>query len=294
MSVASVAGPSGPSIAGSVTTPVAAEVDDLLVSPMTVSNPASCLLALQRILGALRESNVASGKVRIAAQDAMSKVELEKASAERIEQIEKEENRTFWDDIGDIFSEIGKWVGAVASSVLAVMSCGAGAPLAGLAVAGAVLSCTSAIDSTAGISKAIFGEEAGGWLNLGMSLGGAICSGGAGVGQLFAKAPEAAKATASAAEATVRTVAGVATVGAGVSTGVGAVVGGVAAGYKRDADLAAANEQEAMNREKRIQRLIDGLTETIKDVISSHERRLERVGAMMTDYNNNNVALVRV
>ena len=131
------------------------------------------------------------------------------------------------------------------------------------------------------------------WLNLGMSIGGAVCSGGASAVSLLSKAPEAATAAASTAKGTASIIAGATTLATGVSSGVGAITRGVAAGHRYEAEMAAANEQAAVYQQKRLERLIDSITETLGEIVTSKDRQLRNVGGMMSQWNQTQIALVR-
>ncbi len=86
----------------------------------------------------------------------------------------------FWGSLGKTFGTIAKIAGVVASIALAVCTFGAATPLAVLAVAGAVLSSASFIDGeTHLLEKLGIDAQTAGWIDVGMSLGGAACSGGA-------------------------------------------------------------------------------------------------------------------
>lgn len=198
------------------------------------------------------------------------------------------DTRQFWADLESGALEIGKWAGVAASCVLAVVSCGSAAPIAALAIAGAVLSCAAAADSTFGIMEKLgVDAETAGWLNTGMSLAGALCSGGAGIGQAFSTT--AAKT----AQVAVRTAGSATSLASAGATATGAVARANVAAFERDAKMADANAVAAEARQQRTDRRIQGLVAAIKETLASTGRGLTRVNDALTDYHATRVAIAR-
>lgn len=196
-------------------------------------------------------------------------------------------NRAFMEDLEKGALEVGKWAAVAGSVALAVCSCGAAAPIAALAIVGAVASCAAAADSTFGIMEKLgVDKDTAMWIDVGLSIGGAVCSGGAGIGMALGN-------SASAVNTAVRTGAIIADGAAGASTVVGAAAKMRVAKFDEQAKLAAADVQEAQQTQQRIERRIQALLDTMKDALESHGRGLKRVGEAMTDFNATRVAIVR-
>lgn len=196
-------------------------------------------------------------------------------------------SRQFWTDLEKGALEVAKWAAVAASVALAVVSCGAAAPLAALAVVGAVMSCAAAADSTFHIlEKCGVDKETAMWIDIGLCVGGAVCSGGSGVAQ-------AIQGGTTATNAAVRSAA----IGVDIVAGAGTAAGGVAhtqvARFERDAKLAEADTMEAQQQQERIERRIQKLIETIRETLESSDRGVEKVTAMMNQHNATMVAMVR-
>lgn len=204
------------------------------------------------------------------------------------------DSRQFWADLEKGALEVAKW-GAVAASVtLAVVSCGGAAPVAALAICGAVMSCAAAADSTFHIQeKCGVDRETAGWVNVGLCVGGAICSGAAGFAQAV---PGAAATAASSSSDAIRAV----TVGATVidaAAGTAAIAGGAAhiqvAAFERDAKTAEADTLQAVQTQQRLERRIQKALDAVRETLQSRERGLERVNEGMKQHNSALVAVVR-
>ncbi|MBS2019151.1 MAG: hypothetical protein JST00_40160 [Deltaproteobacteria bacterium] len=266
------------------------ERDSLVVPSSLPADPGAALVILQRMVASLRDTGITTGKARVETADANARKAIKDAYEEKHKQFEEEQNRSFWDDFAGVFSEIGKWVGAVASSVAAVMSFGAATPLAVLAVSGAVLSSLSAVDSTFGISEALIGKDGASWLNICMSVGGALMSGGASIGAAMSTASQA---TASATHGAVQVGTGVANV---VAAGADTFAAGgrlAAAGHQYVADMSAAEETAALQRQERFERMAEAVSETIREIMSTRDGQLRQIGALMSEWNETRVAIVR-
>lgn len=95
---------------------------------------------------------------------------------------EAAKHRSFWDDLGSVFSAIAKVAGVVASIAAAVCSFGAATPLAVVAVAAVVLSTASLADGEFHILEKLgVDPSVAGWIDTGMAVVGSACSMGAGI-----------------------------------------------------------------------------------------------------------------
>jgi hypothetical protein len=194
----------------------------------------------------------------------------------------------FWADLQSGALEVGKWVGVAVSCVLAVASWGAATPIAALAIAGAVLSSAAAADSTFGIMEKLgVDAETASWVNMGMSLTGALCSGGAGIGQAFSKTAATATETAVRSASTAGTL-----VSAGASA-TGAAARAKVAAFERDAKMADADLVEATALQQRADRRIQAVITAIKETLESTGRGLSRVNQAASDYHATRVATMR-
>jgi hypothetical protein len=173
-----------------------------------------------------RNDELSTGTSRVRGLQTERAQELQKELAAIQQEDDAVKHKSFWDSLGSVLGEVAKVAAVVASVAAAVCTCGAAAPLAALAIAGAVLSTAAFVDGECHVLKALgVDDKTAGWIDLGMSIGGALCSGGA---ALASSAQAAASSTATAANsATSSTVATIKTT-ATVVTGVTAVAGGVA------------------------------------------------------------------
>jgi len=249
------------------------------------------LVMLQRILAGARENAVESGEARIVSQQELAKKAAQDAFDALVKQIEAEKDAGgFWSDVASVCGDIAKWAAVAASVALAVVSCGACTAVAALAIAGAVLSCAAAADSELGILEACgVDAETAGWIQLGMSIGGALCSGGASL----ASAAGTSASFLGEASSAVKT-------GASVSRGIQAGAGGAAAvartvvgSYREDAKLAEADATLSRGSARRHEERVQSLLDTVKQALESHGRGLERVGRAMTEHSATQVAIVR-
>lgn len=195
----------------------------------------------------------------------------------------------FWADLQSGALEVGKWVGVAASCALAVASAGAATPLCALAIAGAVLSCAAAASSTFHLPEKLGADaETAGWVNLGLSLGSAACSGLSGVAQA-AGSTMAASAT----EAAVKYGSTVGSMVSAGASGTAAVARVNVAAFERDAKMADAEAVEATARQQSHERRVQALLTTLKETIDSTGRGLARVNQAATDYQATRVAMMR-
>lgn len=205
---------------------------------------------------------------------------LDKAGAATID------SRQFWGDLEKGALEVAKW-GAVAGSVtLAVGSFGAAAPVAALAVVGAVMSCAAAADSSFQIlEKCGVDKETAMWVDVGLCVGGALASGGAGVAQMLSsqstQLTTAVRAGALIADGT---------------AGGGALVGGAAhiqvAAFERTAKHAEADAMQADLTQERFQRLTERAVEAMRETYESSVRTTQRVAGAINKENSTAVAMM--
>jgi hypothetical protein len=124
-------------------------------------------------------------------------------------------HKSFWDSLGSILGQVAKVAAVVASVAAAVVTCGAGAPLAALAIAGVVLSTAAFVDGECHVLHALgVDDKTAGFVDMGLSIAGALCSGGA----ALASSAQAASGTVVAVKTTASVVTGAAAVGGGVAT----------------------------------------------------------------------------
>jgi hypothetical protein len=171
-----------------------------------------------------RNDELSTGTERVRGLETERAQALQKELAAIQQEDEAVKHKSFWDDLGSICGEVAKVAAVVASVAAAVCTCGAAAPLAAVAIAGAVLSTASFVDGEFHVLRALgVDDKTAGLVDMGMSIGGALCSGGAALAA-------SAQAAASGAAATIQTssVVGVVKTTALVVTGVTAVAGGVA------------------------------------------------------------------
>lgn len=179
------------------------------------------------------------------------------------------DNPKFWRELAKGAMEVAKWAAVVVAAAVAVFTCGAGTVLLALAIAAVVLSAAAAVDSDTHVCAKAFGEDTANKIDLGLSIGSAVCSMGAGSGASIGGAAATA-------------------VRAGqVAGGVCAVSGGVAqmevAKFDSRAADAHADAQAAKNRVKDMDRDMEMLLAMVKELDRSHEKALETLaGAIHT------------
>ncbi|HEY3235615.1 MAG TPA: hypothetical protein VGJ84_12940 [Polyangiaceae bacterium] len=97
--------------------------------------------------------------------------------------LEASRHKSFWHDLGGIASKVGRVALVVASIAVAVASCGAAAPIAALAIAGAVMSAAAMAQSELHVLQALgMSDKDAFWFEMGLAVGGSLATGGAGVG----------------------------------------------------------------------------------------------------------------
>jgi hypothetical protein len=195
----------------------------------------------------------------------------------------------FWKDLESGAGEIAKWAAVAGSVALAVASGGAGAPVMALAITGAVLSVAAATDSEAHVlEKCGVDAKTAGWIDVGMSVGGAVC--GAGAGLLAASSSAGVAANAGSATGASSLQRGVQTAGTIVdcgAAGAGAVRGAahVEVGkFEADGLNAAADVKGAELAQQRIDRLVKLVLDAMSDAYQSGQKSVGDVQNALTTY----------
>lgn len=202
----------------------------------------------------------AASKMRALEAERHTALEQEQQAIEQA--IEASKNHSFWDDVGSICSEVAKVAGVVASIAVAVGTCGAATPIAAVAIAGAVLSSAGFVDSELHVLQKLgVSADVAGWADLGMSLGGAAASLGAGIAAGGAAATNTTSTIAKA---------------SAIAGGAGMIGKGTseieAARDQAQADQATADEIAAQAQSDHIGRLIQQLVDETKDSDEKSQR----------------------
>jgi hypothetical protein len=185
----------------------------------------------------------------------------------------------FWKELEKGALVVAKVAGVVAAAAATVASFGAATPVAVIAVAGLCLSSASLAESEGHVLEKLgVDADTAGMIGTGLGIGGALCSGGAGVANL---------ASATASQATWLTTTGrvVGTAG-GVVSGTAYVAAGTAS--LRSADITEAADQAAASRvheqqvQARFERMVTTLIEALKENDKSTERALDGLTKAMS------------
>lgn len=179
----------------------------------------------------------------------------------------------FWHDLGKTCCTVAR-IGAVVASVgAAVATCGAAAPIAALAIAGAVMSTAAFAQSEWHVlEKFDVDAKLAGHIEIGLTVGGAVCGGAAAVG---------AGLTSAEAASGVQEWVGVGSRIAGGAAGASSAVAGYA--HVREGMAAGKVEQRQADaiawaaREARLGRLIDEILSEINDAEKSHRSAVDHV-----------------
>ncbi len=227
--------------------PAAAPADaPVLPLPAAGSLPDDPLSLLYLFESRDRQLGVEDGSKKLIALQGERHAELRKEQDAIRQAIEAEQQHGFWDGLGDVFGEIAKVAAVVASVAAAVATAGAAAPLAAIAIGGAVLSSAALVDGELHVLQKLgVDAKTAGIVDIGMSIGGAVSSVGAGI----AAGARSASAATTALERGGAVVAGLGQVGKGVST---IEAGGAQA---RD-DQAVADQIASRGRSEHLQRMI--------------------------------------
>jgi hypothetical protein len=209
-----------------------------------------------------RNQTLADGRADLQALKARIQEALVRMREALKKAAEAKQKSGFWGKLGGSLGGVGRWAAVGVAVVVAVGTLGAAAPVAALAIAGAVLSTAAACQGQWHVleSAGLDGAQAG-MLGLGMSLAGAACTLGAGgfncsgLAELATDAGEVA--------------AGTAAIGEGVAD--------VEQAYaERDAGYADADAQQARADQAQAQRLIQWVLEHLEDTEDRHQRQVHR------------------
>lgn len=193
-----------------------------------------------------RQLGVEDGSKKLIALQGERHAELRKEQDAIRQAVDAEQQHGFWDGLGDVFGQIAKVAAVVASVAAAVATAGAAAPLAAIAIGGAVLSSAALVDGELHVLQKLgVDAKTAGIVDMGMSIGGAVSSVGAGI----AAGARATSAATTVLERGGAVVAGLGQVGKGVST----IEAGCA--QARD-DQAAADQIASRGRSEHLQRMI--------------------------------------
>jgi hypothetical protein len=219
------------------------------------------------------QDGIQSGTKKVQGLDTERKQALDKELKAIQQQDEAAKHHDFWSDLGNTCGEIAKVASVVASVAAAVGTCGAGAPLAAVAIAGAALSTAGFLDGETHVLQKL-GVDAGtaDLVDMGMSLAGAAASVGAGIAA-------GGKAASSATEIVGRTAAvtaGVASVGKGAS----AIEASQALAAE---DRAVADQLDAQGQSDTLQRAVQRVLDEVSDADHKSQQVLKTLsGAQAT------------
>ena len=257
----------------------AADVADLLPLPNTSDAQTDALSWLYLFISKQKSLDVSSGKSTIENTQRM-RDEAYKQEIEAIKQaVEAAEHSSFWDSVASIALDIGK-VAAVVGSI-AVAVCTGGAGIVGvIAVAGALLSSAAFVEGEAHVLEKLGVDEGtASWINIGLAIGGAACSGGAGLA--------GSAGTAAGQASTLQKVAMTSGKVASATSGAATVAGGAAKitskQYAGDQADALADSMEAQMTQQRLQRFLLMMFADMKASQESDDSMLSKLrGAMGT------------
>ena len=242
-------------------------------------NPTEMLYALQAQEGQLGvQTSTTAVKQDQAAKDQAVKDQL----AQIKKSIQDAQHHSFWDDVGNALGDIGKVCAVVGSVALSVASCGAGTAVAALAITACVL-------STAGMAESQFHvlEDVGvdpttaSWIGIGLSVGGAAASLGAGcVASGVQVGDDAVTTTTTVAKTTAKAaslITGAADIGRGVTTV-------VSANDQADELDDEANAKADQFRSDLLQKGIDALITSLGDNQKSAQRQQSETQGVIQTY----------
>ena len=212
------------------------------------------------------------------ARDNVNRVQQQRAEAykqeiEAIKQaIEAASHHSFWDKVAGIALTVGKVAAVVGSIAVAVGTGGVGV-VGVIAVAGAVLSTAGFAEGEAHVLEKLGVDEGtASWIGIGLSIGGAACSGGA------ALAADAAEIS-----TTASTIQRVAMATTGVATMAGGAAKIEAGQYQGDQQDALADMARAQLDQARMQRLLMMILDDLRSSEDSDDLTLSALrGAMST------------
>jgi hypothetical protein len=160
----------------------ATTTETLLVAPAEGALPTDPLAILYLCESKDADANVQTGTARINGLEAERDEALKKEQKAIQDAIQAEHDKSFWDDAANVLSKVAEVAAVVASVAAVVATAGAATPLSALAIAGCAMSSASIVDGEAHVLEKL-GVDANvaGWIDTGLSIGGALCSGGAAV-----------------------------------------------------------------------------------------------------------------
>jgi hypothetical protein len=200
-----------------------ATAEPLFVAPGDGAMPTDPLAILYLCESNDAEANVRTGTAKVNGLENQRHEALAKEQKAIQDSIQAEHDKSFWDDMANVCSKIAEVAAVVASVAAVVATAGAATPLSAVAIAGCVMSSASIVDGEAHVLQKLgVDANAAGWIDLGLSLGGAGCS----VGVTLAAGAKAASGFAS-------------TVGR-----IGVVVSGAAQAGRGSAEIAAGVDQQ--------------------------------------------------
>lgn len=157
----------------------ATDSDSLLPSPgETAELDAMSLLYLYMAEG--RDTSAASSRDAIskATEERHEKWQEIKAAIQKA--LDAAKDGGFWSDLGDVFGKVAKIATLVAAAAATIASMGAAAPVLALAIAALVLSAGAMAQGEFHfLQKLGVSDKAAFWIELGMVVGAAACTGGA-------------------------------------------------------------------------------------------------------------------
>jgi hypothetical protein len=174
VSPAIVPSPAGSTQSGAATAPASSLLPEPATSALAGADPLSMLYLFE---SNDQQLDVDEGTKQISALETDRHQALQREQQAIAQALAAEHDHSFWDDLGSVFGEVAKVAAVVVSVAAAVVSCGATAPIAALAIAGAVLSTASFVDGEFHVLRSL-NVDAGmaGWIDTGMAIGGAVCS----------------------------------------------------------------------------------------------------------------------
>lgn len=208
-----------------------------LLPPPSVAPSTDSLGGIYALILELQEGNASHKKGQAEGALQNKKVaQAKKLQAERDAEA-KEKHASGLAKLGKTLGVVAGVAAIVGSAALAVCTYGAGTPFT-LAVAGAVLSSAAFAESQAHVCQKLgMSEKNDSYVTLGLSLGSALCSGGAGTMQALAGGAEAASSASTAGQA----VGDAATLSSGTATAAGSYTTMRAGEYQADAERSKAD-----------------------------------------------------
>jgi len=211
-------------------------------------------------------------------RDEINRVQEQRAEAYKQEMeaikraVEAASHHSFWDSIASVALTIGKVAAVVGSIAVAVGTGGAGV-VGVVAVAGAVLSSAGFAQGELHVLEKLGVDEgAASWIGVGLSIGGAACTGGAALATSASGVSEGAATVGKISKATV-----------GAATVAGGAAKIEATQYEGDQQDALADLTQAQADQARMQRLIFMMLDELQGASESDNTALKAMrGAMDT------------